>query len=66
MRLDAIENSNDLEPLSKQSGLTLGYLYTFINSQNIPDLIVSGESVPNVIKSSDSSQDDLQDKNEEE
>ena len=66
MRLDEIESSNVLESLSKQSGLTLGNLNTFINSHYIPDSIIPGEAVPNVIKSSDPSQDDLQNTDKEE
>ena len=65
MQLDAIESSNVLESLSKQNGLTLGILNTFINSYYIPDLIVLGEAVPNIIKSAAPSQDDVWDTDKE-
>ena len=67
MRLDAIESINILDLLSSLTGLKLGNLNTFINSQiSFPDSIVSREAVLNVIKSLDESQDDLQDTDEEE
>ena len=64
--LDEIEKTNLIDSFCKESGLTLDNLNKFIDSHNTPDLVNSGEVIPELVKSFNSLLDDLLETDEEE